>query len=279
MSGFSPEWLSLREGVDHRSRDARLAGKLALYFAGRDQLRIVDLGAGTGSNLRATAPLLDAMQQQWTLVDYDPALIEAAERALTAWADRTERVRELLVVHARGRRIEVRFREADLEAGLEDVLGAGPDLVTASALFDLCSPDFIDRFAGAVARHKAAFYTVLTYNGEQAWTPAHTADAGMLAAFTAHQRTDKGFGVSAGPDAPAALAGAFRSLGYRVSEGNSPWLLGEADRRLIAELAEGFAAAVDETGRFDAATLGAWTAVTRTAAVVGHTDTLALPAL
>ena len=46
---------------------------------------------------------------------------------------------------------------------------------------------------------------------------------------------------------------------------------------LIADLATGFAGAVEETGRIDAKTIGAWHGVTRTGAVVGHTDTLALP--
>ena len=62
------------------------------------------------------------------------------------------------------------------------------------------SADFIAEFAAAVARcRKSAFYTVLTYDGDQRWTPEHEADAALASAFHAHQRRDKGFGPAAGP--------------------------------------------------------------------------------
>ena len=280
MSGFSPEWLALREPVDHRSRDAGLAAELAARMAGLAEPRIVDLGCGTGSNLRATAPLLGP-RQSWTLVDYDARLLEAARERLAQWADRVSESRIGVVLHKGACELSVRFRQADLVRDLDAALGEAPDLVTASALFDLCSEAFIERFVARVASRRAAFYTVLTYDGAQTWSPAHPADAALRAAFIAHQKTDKGFGVSAGPDAPACLARAFGNAGYAVREADTPWRLDAAVAPVIGELIEalanGFADAVAETGRVDAATLAAWRAAPRTGAVVGHTDTLALP--
>jgi SAM-dependent methyltransferase len=238
--------------------------------------RIVDLGCGTGSNLRALAPQLGP-RQSWTLVDYDARLLTAARDRLLAWADGTTDCRVGVILHKNGREIAVRFRQADLVRDLDAALGESADLVTASALFDLCSTTFIERFAEAVASRRAAFYTVLTYDGVQTWNPEHSADDAMRQAFIAHQKTDKGFGTSAGPDAPASLASAFRTAGYTVLEADTPWRLGPEDSSLIADLATGFAGAVEETGRIDAKTIGAWHGVTRTGAVVGHTDTLALP--
>ena len=58
MSAFPADWLDLREPVDHRSRNQALAQALARHFDGWRPLTVVDLGCGTGSNLRATAPLL-----------------------------------------------------------------------------------------------------------------------------------------------------------------------------------------------------------------------------
>jgi SAM-dependent methyltransferase len=275
MSEFSAQWLDLREPVDHRSRNRKLERALAKHFDGWRPITVVDLGCGTGSNLRATAPLLGP-EQHWTLVDRDQALLDAAAERLTAWSDGADRQEGRLALFKGAKRINVAFRCADLAADLEAALGPSANLVTASALFDLVSAEFIARLAAAIAAREAAFYTVLTYDGDQRWTPEHEADTSLLEAFHAHQRRHKGLGRAAGPDAPDALSEAFSRLGYQVSEGDSAWRLGPGDEALIAELASGFVEAARETG-LDAATLAAWRAVPRTGAIVGHADTLAFP--
>src|SRR5690606_5694169 len=77
MSGFSPDWLALREPADHASINAAVRAACVRVFAGRDIVRIVDLGCGTGSNLRSLAPAL-GVRQHWSLIDNDPALLEIA---------------------------------------------------------------------------------------------------------------------------------------------------------------------------------------------------------
>jgi SAM-dependent methyltransferase len=276
MSGFDATWLDLREAADHRSRSEELGKMLARDLGRRTPISIVDMGCGTGSNLRATAPLLGP-EQHWTLVDYNPRLLDAAVQRLSAWAGKTEHKNNQLVLHKDGRRITVALRRADLARDLDRVFAAKPDLVTASALFDLASADFITEVAAEVVRCRAAFYTVLTYNGKQRWTPKHDADAAMASAFRAHQTRDKGFGESAGPIAPALLSAAFDAAGYSVSEGDSAWRLEAGDEALIAALVPGFAAAVHETALVPEPKVAAWLKVHRTGAIVGHTDTLALP--
>ena len=281
MSGFSPEWLALREPVDHRSRDAALAAKVAARFADNPSVTVVDLGCGSGSNIRATWALLPA-DQTWTLVDYDARLLAVARERLATWADQVISDGAGLTLRKADKRLRVDFRQADLTKDLDAALdgdpGRPPDLVTAAALFDLCSEPFIERFAKAVAARRAAFYTVLTYNGVQTWSPAQAVDGLMSDAFHSHQRTDKGFGASSGPAAPGALAKAFRAAGYHVEDGDSPWLLKKSDSRLVNELAIGFAGAVGETGLVDASAVTVWRRIERTGAIVGHTDTWAVPA-
>ncbi|MBV1693312.1 MAG: methyltransferase domain-containing protein [Hyphomicrobiales bacterium] len=274
---FSPDWLALREGADHRSRDALLAMKVADRLQGADPVRVTDLGCGTGSNIRASYALLGP-RQHWTLVDYDPKLLAVARTRLAAWADKAETHADHLALEKSGKSLIVRFREADLTRDLDFAIGDAPHLVTAQALFDLCSKSFIETFAAAVAARKAVFYTVLTYNGVQSWKPEHAKDTAMAEAFHAHQVRDKGFGASAGPLAPAVLGGAFRAAGYHVAEGDSPWLLGRLDQALVDALAQGFADAVAETGAIDAASIAEWRTIARTFAEVGHTDTFAWPA-
>lgn len=277
MSGFSADWLALREAADHRARSRELEQTLSARFQTHDSITVVDLGCGTGSNLRATAPLLPE-RQSWTLVDYDADLLIAARMTLKAWADSASEDGDALELVEDRRRIRVDFRQADLAQDLDGALGGHADLVTASALFDLASPDFIRRFAAAVAARRSVFYTVLTYNGIQRWVPHRPADNAMASAFHRHQMRDKGLGPSAGPTAPAHLADQFRLSDYTVLEGDSPWKLSAPrDAALIAELAKGFAAAVAETGVVDKATIAAWQKVARTGAETGHTDTLAIP--
>ena len=274
--GFDLAWLDLREPVDHRSRSEELGREVTRRLGHRTSISVLDMGCGTGSNLRATAPLLGP-EQHWTLVDKDERLLEAAVARLCTWAARAQRSSGRLLLSKNGKRITVRFARADLANDLEQVLDAGADLYTASALFDLVSDDFIVTVAAEVARRRAAFFTALTYNGVQRWTPKHEADAALVSAFRSHQARDKGFGVAAGPIAPALLSAAFDEAGYRVSEGDSGWRLSTGDEALIEALAAGFAAAVRETRLVPDAKLRDWLAVGRTGALVGHTDILAVP--
>lgn len=273
---FSAEWLALREPVDHRSRSKLLLDKVAVHLAPAAEPTILDIGCGTGSNLRAIAPVL-GRRQRWVLVDYDARLLEAAAEMLARWAGHAIRDEAGLLLVRGDQTITVTFRQADLAADLEAALAGDIDLVTASAFFDLVSAAFIARFAAALARRKAAFYTVLTYDGTKTWLPVHAADEAMNAAFNAHQHSDKGFGPAAGPEAPALLRSAFATSGYAIHEAASPWQLGAGDGRLVAALAEGFAGAVAETSQVPAAQLADWRRIERTGGTVGHIDTLALP--
>ena len=58
MTGFSTQWLALREGADFLARDAAVRDAALKYFAHRDEITVVDLACGAGSNPRALAPFL-----------------------------------------------------------------------------------------------------------------------------------------------------------------------------------------------------------------------------
>lgn len=285
MTGFSPDWLALREGVDHRSRARALERRLVEALAAKNALRIVDLGSGTGSNLRALAPLL-APEQHWTLVDHDPVLLEEAALALARWAEAAETTGDALVLHKGNKRIRVDFRLHDLAGAVEDAVVPGCDLLTASALYDLTSALWMGRLARAVAGVGAAFYAVLTYDGRDSFSPAHPLDGAMVEAFARHMQRDKGFGVATGPMAADVLAGSLRQVGYTVERGDSPWVLVAEDATLTRALCTGMAAAVGETNTFAPAALADWLRFRMDEAVAGdarmetgHTDILAIKAL
>lgn len=277
MSEFSPEWLDLREPADLRARSSDVANAVSARFALRDEVRILDLGSGTGANLRATAPLLPK-RQIWKFVDDDATLHEVAKARLVAWADTAEFSGDDVHLRKDGRDIDVTFTVADLAPETQHLIDESLQLVTASAFFDLASEDYIRALAKAVSDRRIAFYAALTYNGQRRWTPHRPADNQMASAFHRHQLRDKGLGTAAGPLAPAHLADQFRLNGYSVIEGDSNWRLERSDRMLIEELVRGHAVAVSEIGGVDAKTIVDWINVPRTGVAVGHTDTFATPA-
>ena len=77
MSGFSADWLALREPYDLRARNPAVLDAVAAFFEPRPSVRVVDLACGTGSTLRALSPRLPP-RQSWTLVDNDPGLLARA---------------------------------------------------------------------------------------------------------------------------------------------------------------------------------------------------------
>jgi hypothetical protein len=279
MSGFSPDWLALREPVDHRSRNQALLSELAARFAGRKDILIVDLGAGAGSNFRAVAPVLPT-RQHWILLDHDPALLAAALKTIAQWADSSRAITNGLEASKDGKSLSIEFRQADLAAEPAAWGSASPDLVTAAALFDLVSEPWIERFVAALARAKLPLYAVLNHDGVAEWTPPHSADRQMTAAFERHFARDKGFGPSAGLNASELIANKLASAGYAVERVRSDWQLEPTDQKLIAMLAEGWANAARETGEVPAPAIAEWFAARKAeggSCLVRHEDLLALP--
>jgi hypothetical protein len=279
MSGFSPDWLALRETVDHRSRDPALLSKLAARFADRKDILVVDLGAGAGSNLRAIVPMLPA-RQHWILLDHDPALLAAALKTIAQWADSSRAVANGLEASKSGKSLSIEFRQADLAAEPAAWGDTSPDLVTAAALLDLVSEPWIERFVVALTRARLPLYTALNHDGVAEWAPPHPIDHPMTTAFERHFGRDKGFGPSAGWRASKLMADQLALAGYKIERGRSDWRLGHADQKLIAMLAEGWANAAFETGEVPASAIAEWCAARKAEGVsclVRHDDFFASP--
>lgn len=278
MTGFTADWLALREPADHAARSASVATGLRAHFADRPTITVLDLGCGAGSNLRGTYQHLP-QHQDWTLVDYDPALLVAARAELSQWADSATPDGDTLLLRKGAAELRVQSVQADLTTDLESVLAIQPDLVTAAALFDLVSESWLASFTEALSAARLPLYTVLTYDGVQQWQPAHSLDDTVVAGFNAHQRTDKGFGAAAGPRAINVLTSSLRTAGYAITTGASPWQL--AAGPLLSELATGVAASALEMRAVTQAQAAEWEAARHGAAVgsatIGHLDVLALP--
>ena len=244
MESFSADWLALREPADHAARAAALTSALAERLVGRPGTRAVDLAAGTGSNVRYLMPRVPHIQH-FTLVDHDPALLAQAWRLL------------MPVGHAAGRSFDV--RHGDLTA-LDTVTFDDCALVTASALLDLVSEQWLRTLAQHCRAAGADVLFALTYDGRIACDPVDGDDERVRGLVNQHQRGDKGFGPALGPDATRVAEACFRAEGYVVDVAASDWVLSPEQHELQRELVAGWAGAARELAPSAAALIDGWRA-------------------
>jgi len=267
MSGFSAEWLTLREPYDLNSRNPTVIDAVAAALEPLSSVRIVDLASGTGSTIRALSPFLPA-RQSWKLIDNDLGLLARAAAAPLA------------------KQVAATTIPLDLNRDLEAALDGPIDLVATSALLDLVSESWLDRLVVEIAARSMLFYAALSYDGRTKLSPPDPLDAAIAAAVNIHQRTDKGFGPALGPAAAAFAINRFEALGYSVVHGTSDWVMGRDDFDIQAEVLDGWASAAHELGALSFADTTAW--LTRRRGVVaaglsslsvGHVDFLAMPSV
>lgn len=258
---FAADWLAMREPVDHRSRADGLLSELSTWWGTTRGSRITDLGSGTGSNLRYLAPRLPGAQE-WTLVDHDAALLALAEPVESAM--KLERV------------------TGDLAREGLEVIGRA-DLVTASALLDLVSEEWIARLTAACLTAGCGALFALNFDGRIEWSDSDPDDGLVLDAVNTHQLRDKGLGPALGPAAGDVAERIFRAVGYRTWQVLTPWRLDSEDAALARALLDGWTQAAEEELPLQAERIEAWAERRRRTIqgefelTVGHVDLLALP--
>jgi SAM-dependent methyltransferase len=265
MSGFTADWLTLREPYDLRARNLTVLDAVTAFLKSRSSVHVVDLACGTGSTPRALSPRLPA-RQNWKLIDNDLDLLARAT-AMPLASDTA-----------------VTAIPLDLNRDLEAALDGTLDLVAISALLDLVSDTWLDRLAVAVAGRSIPLYAALSYDGRTGFTPPDPFDTAVTAAVNAHQRMDKGFGPALGPAAAAFAIARFEALGYSVVHGASDWVMGADDRDMQTQILAGWASAAHDMGALSRADTTAWLTRRRAAVAagcsslyVGHVDFFATP--
>jgi hypothetical protein len=265
MTGFSADWLALREPYDPRARNAHVLDAVVASLAGNNQARIVDLACGTGSTVRALAPRIHGAQN-WRLADNDLSLL----------------VRASGMVKPPG--VTLTTAPIDLNHDLEAALDGPVDLVTTSALLDLVSAPWLERLAIETLARSIPLYAALSYDGRIEMAPSHEIDAAIVDAVNKHQHNNKGFGAALGPDAAKAAIAQFEKLGCAVVHGKADWVAGPHDREFQNEIFSGWASAARETGDIELGDIVEWltfrrdqTAAGTSSLRVGHVDMFVRP--
>lgn len=264
---FRDDWLSLREPADHRARAESLLAPLREWLAPNSSITVVDLGAGRGSNLQYLAPRLKSLQR-WVLLDHDPELLAQAQARPCPQSI-----------------IQLQTQQVDLrQAQAWQPYCAGVHLMTASALIDIVSAEWLHSWATFGATQGSAFLVALSVDGHWQCSPEHPDDTWVQGLFNAHQQAAGAFGGSLGPAASSEMASLLRAHGYRVTLAESPWQLEPHQQALQTQLLQGWAHAAREQAPTATARIDAWQQLrqgwieqAQSRLRVGHTDLLAVP--
>ena len=287
MTRFAMDWLRRREPFDVAARDRGLARRFGAVL-GDGPRRIVDLGAGSGANFRALAPLIGG-DQDWLLVDCDPLLMAAQAAEIVCWAERKgwqcEDIGGGVLVETGSFRWRARSHRLDLAQFLEQLDLAACDGVTTSAFLDLVSTAWLNQLCGLLTRTGRPLLATLTVDARRVWHPSLPADRCVDDAFRHHQSGDKGFGPAHASLATTYLAERLTAQGYEVITARSDWRIGAGDREMLLAMVEESAAVARETEPSASALFAGWSAE-RKAQIgsgllsldVGHLDLLAVPA-
>ena len=298
MTGFSVDWLRLREPFDRAARETAagasdLFGQVARW---RDRspstsFAVIDLASGHGANLRALAPRLGGMQH-WRLVDHDPQLLAALPHALATWASQCGYTFKAadgagdapIEIIGSGFHAQVSQERVDLARDLATLDFGVASLVTASALLDLVSASWLQQLIGGAQHARSALWFGLNVDGRLTWDPADADDLRVHQLFSEHQRGDKGFGPALGPHAVALAIDRMAGAGYETQQAQTDWFIDgaqapEMQRAMIEGV--GVAAVEQDPASHDA--VQGWKArrgagIGATCLRVGHVDIVGTPA-
>jgi hypothetical protein len=236
----------------------------------------LDLAAGTGANMRylsehlRRAVVADRREQRqsWLLVDRDAALLA-----------RVPAPSEPLTCRAETRQVDLATLNEVVKARIFDDRA----LVTASALLDLVSHDWLRSLADRCHECGASVLFALSYDGRIRCSPDDPEDEAIRELVNRHQRTDKGFGPALGPEAAGYAEQCLANLGYRVQREPSDWVLPPASPDLQRQLIEGWAQAAAEIAPARAVSIDGWRSrriahvdANRSHLVVGHQDLIGI---
>ena len=229
-------WLQLREPADTVSRSKSLSRTIASAMPEKEPVHVLDLATGTGANLRYLSGFLPD-RQHWLIVDNNAALLNEVPSITSSWALtqnlKLKKDRNSYLISGTKLKCHIKTLSLDLRK-LDNVeIFKDRNLVTASALLDLTSEEWLRTLANRCRAVGAGVLFAITYTGSSICSPQEPEDDMILNLLNRHQKTDKGLGgLAEGPDATDCASRCFEKIGYSVQTAQSNWILGNNEQEL-----------------------------------------------
>jgi hypothetical protein len=265
-ASFPPSvaWLETRYAYDARARSKEIERIVLQDLASRRFLRIVDLGAGLGSNLRYYAGVFDC-DQEWFCIERDGLLCrEFAARlkkwaATLAWSCRP--TARGVILRKDGTTVSAHLLPSSFLPFPAALAEYDLDLAMGNAVFDLLSRRQFLHLARALADRSVPLLATLNY-ASMKFAPARAGDRKIVESYERHMTLPRAEGAPMGPGCVPAMERILASEGYEVLKSESPWTISRRDHplfRLLLQYVERSVGSI-RNGVVGTADLRAWAA-------------------
>lgn len=236
---FTAEWLDTRYSFDSKARNQQVEAAFKNYFFGRKEIQLMDVGAGTGNNLRYWFRQLES-PQKWTNVELNPELLalgfQQAAQLLTTEGYGVKQFENHIsgMKRKNGRFHEVRLlalQESFLDFAFE-ILPVKPDVVLANAVFDLLSPEMFVAFAEKLIEHRIPLLSTINIAGLE-WSTATFQDKYYSRCYLHHMNRPQAFGMALGAHVTDFAIDFCKKHQVNVEWGRSDWQIAETDTAML----------------------------------------------
>lgn len=230
-----PNWLSERYQFDATARCKKLEEIVFSHFHGREFIRVLDVGAGLGANIRYYGNFL-ACDQEWTLVEKDTSLARACLPELSRWAESNgwdfKLTPEGLEIRQHYKHILIHILTTSM-FNLDSLVNLpAVDLTTANAVFDLLSKEQLFTFVTQLSSYHIPIYATLNFTS-MLFEPQSEEDLEYIHLYEQHMRRRQDFGFAMGPDCSDRMITLLENMGYAISFGKSIWIIRSEDRKMF----------------------------------------------
>ena len=207
MHKFENSWLYKREKIDHFSKNLKIIDKINSALKDLENIHILDLGTGTGSNFRFLSKKIKHKNQFWTLIDISKSSLYQAKNNIIL----NNKVKK------------VSFKYNDAIKNIKKTNFNQFDLVTGSAFLDIMPYNWFKEFHKLNQNTKIIYFSI-NYDGYFKFNPHHSLDNKMIKLFNKDQQSKKDGKVKAvGPDCSEIIKNYF-SKTHKTFLLNSNWV-------------------------------------------------------
>ena len=222
------QWLAHRFACDAEARHPEIEHKFLSFFEQHQTpLKLVDVGSGTGANVRYYFDRIPH-QQEWILVEQDARLRDDCRQSLAHFAEQRgydwQPQNDTFQLTDGQKTATVTFVPGHIERIEQLVDLSQTDVVTANAVFDLVPFEQFDALVGKLVQHDVCLLATLNYY-ETSFLPFSEHDHRFVGWYHMHMKRPQPMGIAMGADCSEEMLDLLAQHHMMIEQEGSQWHL------------------------------------------------------